>query len=124
MDNIVEYLIDRLDLCENYLRDLCVDKSEAFNRLVSTKREDLPTLINEPSPLGPWACERLKDPTEEEWDTPECWIEFLNDEEMSYDEYRGLGVNDGELQSIAGIFNEMGMEKEAQRALMCQYSCD
>ena len=118
-EKLVKHLMERLSLCETNLRDSCADHSEDYRELLHTKREDLPTLINEPSPLGKWASERLKD---SKWNTPECWIEFLSNEEFSYGQYRSLGINDGELQSIAGIFNLLGMDKEAERAFACMYS--
>jgi hypothetical protein len=119
-ETVVEYLLNRLEICENALRDLCKEKSEVFKRILETPYNDLPLLINEEGLLRLWASERIKNP--DKWETPQCYIEFLSDEEMSYDEYRSLGVNDGELNSIAGVFSLLGMIAEAQRAYASVYT--
>jgi hypothetical protein len=119
---LVKYLLDRLDICEGALKDLCQSRCNLYDRLVTTKREDLPALINQPEPTATWVKERLNDPTDTKWDCPQCWIDFLTNVEMTYEQYRVLGINDGELQSIAGIFNLLGMEEEAQRAFVSMYA--
>jgi len=124
IEEVKKYLFLRLDWCRQSLRDLCVEKSESFNKLASTKIEDLPTLINEPYLISKWASERLKSSTDTEWDTPACWIEFLSNEEMSYEEYRYLGKNDGECELLRCIFLKMEMPEEAERAYQIIYSCD
>ena len=117
---LLKHLMDRLETCEYSLKFMCKEKSENYRKLLRTEYNDLPTLINDHDPLRTWAEERIKN--KDNWETPQCHIEFLSDCEMSYDEYRALGINDGELQSIAGVYNCLGMEAEAQRALAAVYA--
>ena len=122
LNDLKDLLEIRLQDCKDFLRQLCIDKSyDGFARLIATPKEDLPTLINEPDPLGEYASKRLKG---EPYDTPEAWIEFLGNEEMGYKEYRQLGGNDSQLLLLAEIYDKLNMEEARQEALNCVYSYD
>ena len=121
IEELKEYLTLRLGFCEEALKDTCLNLSSDFKKLIETKKEDLPLLLNVGGALGEWASKRLKT---DEWETPECYIEFLSNTSMNYTQYRDVGINEGELACLKSIFLKLDMGKEAQRAYCSIYSCD
>lgn len=122
MEELKKFLIQELGFCEDYLRRTCLNKSyEGFAKIISTKLEDLPTLLNEGGLVEECVSKRLKG---EKIDTPDVWLRFLYDEAFYYEDYKLLGENDGKLALLAMLFRRLGMDEEAQMASDCIYGGD
>jgi hypothetical protein len=53
--------------------------------------------------------------------TAQDYLQILYDTEFSCDDYRNLGVNDGELSMLVDLFYKMDMEAQAKEAASYLY---
>jgi hypothetical protein len=114
LDDVITLLKKRLDECEEYLFTLAKRKSPEFKDACASTQENLPLLMLR----NQWAAKRMKG----EELTANDAIEALSDCEMEFEEYKHLGENDGQLFVIYALFEKLGMETEAHKAMSMVYS--
>ena len=114
LNGLKTYLISCLANCEDYLVTFTKQKSKKYATAFNCKTDELPLLMN-----NKWVAQRILG---KELTDPSCCIEALCDEEMSYDEYKNLGENDGQLYMLHAIFEKLEMPEEARRAMASVYS--
>jgi hypothetical protein len=116
---LVRYLTEELESCENFLMEKAHAKSRVLNEVLEIPADDLPTHINSGGLKEELVNERLKG---NDIDTPLWHTRVLYDEEFDYEDYKALGVNDGELRVIGRVFQMLGKEELETRAANAMYT--
>lgn len=113
----------RLDSCKAYMVEKATSKTE-LEDVLSIPFENLATRISgENGNIASIIKARIEGRSREEIENdPDLILPLLWDTEFSMDEYKQIGMNDGELHTISDVFSTLGEDKKAKEAYSWIYS--
>jgi hypothetical protein len=122
IETLKAVLIAYLQDCLHSQRSITILHAPAFPIILKAKTTDLPRHIASDTPDEALLAKARLDG--KDIDTPEIWHELLNEKEFSYDDVERLARIDGQLDVLIKVFDVLGMAKESEMALDCQYKVD
>ena len=123
-DKVKKALVTRVDDVRAYVLGMIIARCSIIESLMCLPLDELPLKINEYAPHTPEHTiikYRLegKDPFQEKLGTI---MDALYDVEFNYEDYRGLGYNDGTAETLAQMLDLMDDPENASRAREAIYS--
>jgi hypothetical protein len=119
LKTIEENLDGWIESQEMWLSEKAHNATKDFDTVSSMPIEELPTHINEKTFFGRLCIDRLAG---RELDTPENWMEVLHDVEFDCEDYKNIGVGDGQMDICSTVYNLLGKEDKAKKAMSLRYS--
>jgi hypothetical protein len=115
-------LVERLEGCIEFISNLASDTHRTLLKIVlEIPFEELPLYISDTVELKrEMVLARLR--KEDIKKNPEFVLQSLWDIEFDFDDYKGIGFNDGELETLKMVFNELEDEAHAKECGAWVYS--
>jgi hypothetical protein len=122
IEDLKKYITSHIDDCVEWLILQAGEHDREIRVVRACDFEDLPKYLNTSSvPATLIVKSRLEDKRIEDLDS---FLEVLFNVEHGVEDYKEIGMNDGQLQTLADLAGKIGMKEEAARATSAIYSWD
>lgn len=122
LEDVKKYVIAGIDDCVEYLIGVAADIDREIFVVRAAGIEELPKYINTTSRPAQVLVKSILSSTRIEDLDP--FLEVLSDHAFNAQDYKEIGMNDGQLQTFSSLADGLGMKIESQRANSAIYAWD